>query len=988
VTRVSLCIVARDEARFLPGCIASARAVVDEIIVVDTGSTDGSLDLARAAGAQVFVSEWPGDLGAAHDLPLARASGDWILSLDADETLDPASQAVLRRLVEGRRGVDGFRVSIRNYIYGTTEKARPVDPADPLSCGASAYRPTAPVRLFRRQPGLRFTGRLHQSIAVSIERRGGRLQDSPIVIHHYGLLRPDRSKTPFYRALARRQAAAAPTHAGAWIELGATFTDDEDRAAALHTFQLARRLGRRAVGGYLMGATILGLGAPAAAEQLLTRALRGNGRDQSHYFDRADALELLGEAYETLERPRAAERAYRRALALRPWSLAVGNNLAALLDERGCDREAEALLSAMIEREPGASAPRATLGALLLRRRDPEGARRWLESALDVEAENPSARVNLGLAHAMSGRPRSAARAFAAAWDLRGGDVVRQLGFTDLLPPPPRRPPLRPMPTGGVVSVIGQLYGGSARVLVDVVQALPRRSHLVLCGDAGAFTRQGLRAELEAAGAEVRTVGSPEHVRSALRAARPSVVIHHWWENSVLPSAERVADERWIAVGHSPQPMPPGYDAYVLGSEFHARSQLHLPADRKHSIPNGVNLRRVPRKRASGAPVTIVMLSRLEPSKFPRRLLAYLPPLREMGARLLIAGKGGRRFEIEQDKGLARFGDSVRFVGAIPSSRVPALLAQADIGLHLTEMHEEICSLAILEMLAAGLPVVAEPKGCLPQLVVSEKNGFLAEREDEIAERLTRLIESPALRRQMGAASRAAARAYGLGRFRSSVRALVSATERRTPVGAAAVRRRSGTVQADRRLEPWTPHTSILLCTSPGPGGGSHLCRALWRIGVAGRPAEYFEPRAVRIRLLFSNGGGGFAGYLAQALEEGSSPNGVFAARLLQPHALALTRRAGRASSPKSGAARETLRRWFPGLRVVWARRRGAADQEGTASWQRLFATWNVEPVVVWEEDLAHDPVRTIRRLVERLGLEAPSPYVFDATRLAPDAGV
>src|SRR3712207_6391939 len=96
---ISLCLVARDEASFIANAIASGRDVVDEVIVVDTGSSDGTAALARAAGARVVEEEWPGDLGKAHDLPAAHARGEWVLALDADEVLDPSARGRVRDLV-------------------------------------------------------------------------------------------------------------------------------------------------------------------------------------------------------------------------------------------------------------------------------------------------------------------------------------------------------------------------------------------------------------------------------------------------------------------------------------------------------------------------------------------------------------------------------------------------------------------------------------------------------------------------------------------------------------------------------------------------------------------------------------------------------------------------------------------------------------------------------------------------------------------------
>ena len=90
---ISLCLVVKNEELFLRECLASARPFVDEMIVVDTGSTDRSITIAREMGARVFEEPWPGNLAKAHDLPTRHARGDWILSLDGDEALDPESGA-------------------------------------------------------------------------------------------------------------------------------------------------------------------------------------------------------------------------------------------------------------------------------------------------------------------------------------------------------------------------------------------------------------------------------------------------------------------------------------------------------------------------------------------------------------------------------------------------------------------------------------------------------------------------------------------------------------------------------------------------------------------------------------------------------------------------------------------------------------------------------------------------------------------------------
>ena len=189
--------------------------------------------------------------------------------------------------------------------------------------------------------------------------------------------------------------------------------------------------------------------------------------------------------------------------------------------------------------------------------------------------------------------------------------------------------------------------------------------------------------ELESAGVETLTVPSEAQLQVVLEQLRPAVVLHHWWRNTLLAGAIRNADERWICIGHTGLPMPFGYDSYVANSAFQRQLQSHLPPTRVVTIPPGVDLRRfqLPAPRRS-RPVTIAMLSRLEHGKFPRRLLDHLPRLDD--ARVLIAGFGPRRWELEpeiRERGLER---KVRFVGPVRSADVPRFLARADIGLHLT----------------------------------------------------------------------------------------------------------------------------------------------------------------------------------------------------------------------------------------------------------------------------------------------------------------
>ncbi len=86
--RISLCMIVKDEEEMLPRCLAAVAEHVDELVIVDTGSTDRTVEIAESFGADVVEFPWNGSFADARNVSLDRATGDWILWLDADEVLD------------------------------------------------------------------------------------------------------------------------------------------------------------------------------------------------------------------------------------------------------------------------------------------------------------------------------------------------------------------------------------------------------------------------------------------------------------------------------------------------------------------------------------------------------------------------------------------------------------------------------------------------------------------------------------------------------------------------------------------------------------------------------------------------------------------------------------------------------------------------------------------------------------------------------------
>lgn len=147
--RLTACLIARDEESILPRCLASLHRVADEICLLDTGSIDRTVEIARAHGATVGFRAWDQDFSAARNAGLELASGDWILQIDADEEIDPASIADLRQDLESGPPCRLVEVVL---LDGTD---RPGVVSLP--------------RLFRRDDRIRYRRPVHESVLESLE---------------------------------------------------------------------------------------------------------------------------------------------------------------------------------------------------------------------------------------------------------------------------------------------------------------------------------------------------------------------------------------------------------------------------------------------------------------------------------------------------------------------------------------------------------------------------------------------------------------------------------------------------------------------------------------------------------------------------------------------------------------------------------------------------------------------------------------------------
>ncbi len=390
--RLSLCMMVRNEEANLPACLASVDGVPDDVVIVDTGSTDRTKELARRHGARVFDFAWCDSFSAARNEALRHARGQYIFWMDADDRLDGPNRERLRALV---RGLDGS-----NVAYVMTCLCLP----DPESGTATSVDH---VRLFRAHPQLRWRYRVHEQIIPGLNELGAEFRRADVVIQHTGyldatlrkrkrerdlrLLDMERQEHPddpfvFFNLGSIYQEMGRTAEALAFLE--ESLRRSNVRASIVHKLyaliaQCQRLLGRSAEAQTTCASGLLyypedveilfqeglahqALGDQAAAEACWKRVLASRDRPLLGSLDTGlrgyKARHNLALLYRKQDRLREAEEQWLKALGERPDFFPSAVGLADLCRRQGRFADLERLAT-QIEAHPGAEAPAAFLRA-------------------------------------------------------------------------------------------------------------------------------------------------------------------------------------------------------------------------------------------------------------------------------------------------------------------------------------------------------------------------------------------------------------------------------------------------------------------------------------------------------------------------------------------------------------------------------------------------------------------------------------------------
>jgi len=213
---ISLAMIVKDEEAALAHCLKSVETLVDEIIIVDTGSRDKTVEIAQAFGARIYHFKWCDDFAAARNESLKYCLSPWVLVLDADEAIDPLDYEKIRDACI-HQTADVYELTIRNYMSSSLSTTHDIGAAPNKSAYSEGkeypfYTDNPCMRLVRRFEGLSFSGKIHETIGKTVLSLGKSIGKLDAVIHHYGKADRDReeNKAQYYFTLARREAEKKP----------------------------------------------------------------------------------------------------------------------------------------------------------------------------------------------------------------------------------------------------------------------------------------------------------------------------------------------------------------------------------------------------------------------------------------------------------------------------------------------------------------------------------------------------------------------------------------------------------------------------------------------------------------------------------------------------------------------------------------------------------------------------------------------------------
>lgn len=238
-------MIVKDESKYLEQCLNSVEDIVDEIIIVDTGSTDKTKEIAKSFGAKIHGFKWIDDFSAARNESIRHAAKDWILVLDADEIIEKKDLAKIKAAIEDAKDVVGFSLEQKSYINEFFEGAVKNNSDFDLVNKYPFYISNFLVRLFKNNIGLKFRHKVHELIEDSIEEKNMKYEKLDVVLHHFGSLKDEKQvgdRVDQYSKIILKQIEEEPENARYNYQAARMYLGRNDFSNALKYFEKTAKL--------------------------------------------------------------------------------------------------------------------------------------------------------------------------------------------------------------------------------------------------------------------------------------------------------------------------------------------------------------------------------------------------------------------------------------------------------------------------------------------------------------------------------------------------------------------------------------------------------------------------------------------------------------------------------------------------------------------------------------------------------------------------
>lgn len=341
---ISLGMVVKNEELLLEQCLESVKPVVDEIVIVDTGSRDRTIAIAKKFGARIIRYKWDEDFGRARNEYIKNAAGSWILALDADERIAKKDLPELKRSVKDSKTL-GYISPIRSYStkYDLLKNWYPNNgkyPREERFSGCPGWSLTKRIRLFQRRKGVYYQeGRAaHMDCLESLKKYGGKIKERDIVIHHFQYLKGEKFVANKQKMRLRNEikyAKTFPNNPGNFLNIGITLFSLKQDNKAVGYLKKAIELNPKFDMAYL----VLGMVYKEKAE--CEKAVLNLKKAISINPKYADAWTVLGMIYDTRHKSPEAEKALKKAIEIHPLHPVARNSLGVVYQNQGRFKKAE-----------------------------------------------------------------------------------------------------------------------------------------------------------------------------------------------------------------------------------------------------------------------------------------------------------------------------------------------------------------------------------------------------------------------------------------------------------------------------------------------------------------------------------------------------------------------------------------------------------------------------------------------------------------------